>query len=484
MTALIHPPMPASTDFTGQTIAGGRYRVDQRLGAGSMGYVFRAWDRNLETNVVIKVPTLARLENEEFRKRFLQESRFLVKLTHPNIVRVLDIGEHGSVPYFVMQFVGGGSLEALIYANDAKSKALPQSIDEIAEWLPATAEALDFVNQRGLIHRDVKPANILFDEFGHAYLSDFGLSRLLHPDEENSRMTAAGAVVGTPNYVAPEVVLGKPSDGRADQYSLAMTVYEAMTGKLPLQGATPSATMVNQTAKMPPAPSHYNPAISPELDRVILQALSKPASRRFGSSVEFCTALLEAAGIASNRSGGGSNPEIPTTRPTSPAKSRVNLPVESSRSSARPSGDTAVAPVVARYTVKKTCKAKKDGSANCPKCNHPLRLKPKHAGQKAQCVKCKSLLVIAKNLKEVKHVIINKRAGGAALTEADFATVLGKELFGWKLSAAVAVAIACLTVVIVLTSVARIGYQAAQQAQDEKPRTPNKGGFEGEKLDD
>lgn len=476
---------PTSTNLSGQTIAGGRYRVDQRLGTGSMGHVFRAKDHNLETDVVIKVPTLARLEIEEFRNRFLQESRFLVRLTHPHIVRILDVGEHGTVPYFVMQFIGGGSLETRIYPT--AGKAAPQTVANVGEWLPRMADALDFVHGRGFIHRDIKPANILFDEFGHAYLSDFGLSRLVHPDEENSRMTAAGAVVGTPNYVAPEVVLGMKYDGRADQYSLAMTVYEALTGAVPLEGPSPSATMVNQTSKMPVPPSQYNPAIRAEIDAVILRALAKAPTKRFPTCAEFSAAYLAAAGLAFQSSSEIPQVDVPApgsaarpgsakssgTRRQRPSSQSMPLPAaspparESGRSTIAGSGETQITSSPARYIVKKTVKVRRDGSARCPRCSHLLKLSRKHAGQKGQCVKCKSLLVISKDLGEVKHVILNKRAG-SGLTEADFSLTLGNELFGWKLPAIVAMTIAAITMIAVLISVATIGFQAAKDPEKEK----------------
>lgn len=469
-----------STNLSGQTIAGGRYRVDARLGTGSMGHVFRAKDHNLETDVVIKVPTLARLEIEEFRNRFLQESRFLVKLTHPHIVRILDVGEHGTVPYFVMQYIGGGSLETRIYPEP--TRPAPQSLAQVAEWLPRMSDALDFVHGRGFIHRDIKPANILFDEFGHAYLSDFGLSRLVHPDEDNSRMTAAGAVVGTPNYVAPEVVLGMKYDGRADQYSLAMTIYEALTGLVPLEGPSPSATMVNQTSKVPPPPSQHNPVVPAAVDAVILRALSKSAGKRFPNCQEFSNAFLAAAGLVSSSSSG----EIPQVSDSSAGSGRKKAASdarrmrasaqslsggsgrsEAMRSTMTGSGETQIGPSPAKFLVKKTVKVKRDGSAPCPKCSHPLKLRSKHAGQKGQCVKCKGLLVISRDLREVKHVVLNKRAG-AGLTEADFALALGNELFGWKLSAIVAMVIAAITMVVVLISVATIGFQAAQDPDKKK----------------
>lgn len=395
-----------TTDLTGRLIADGRYEVRRRLGAGSMGSVFQAWDHRLQTDVVLKVPTLARLEQPEFRERFLRESRFLVRLTHPRIVTILDVGEHEGIPYFVMQYVGGGSLESRIHSSDGTTAPLPLST--LKDWLPGVAEALDFMHRQGYVHRDVKPANILFDEHGHAYLSDFGLSKLVGNGEEESSMTAAGYVVGTPNYVAPEVVLGQAYDGRADQYSLAMTVYEALTGRCPLEGPTATATMVHQTATAPPPPSRFNPRTPEALSRVVLRGLAKSPRQRYGNCVEFAAAVLEAAGVAASSD----------ARPRPAA----------SRSSARFSGATAVLPPP-QYTILRRVKVRQF-RAPCPKCQTVLKLQPNYAGRKGRCKKCQAALLISRDLKEILHLKAVRRAGAPDEFDLEIAT----EVFGFRLN--------------------------------------------------
>jgi serine/threonine-protein kinase len=312
---------------------------------------------------VLKVPTLARLENDEFRQRFLRESRFLVKLTHPRIVTILDVGEHEGIPYFVMQFVGGGSLETRIHSTAGVTAPMP--LNTLREWLPGVAEALDFMHKQGYVHRDVKPGNILYGEHGHAYLSDFGLSKVVGGEDEDSSMTAAGAVVGTPNCVAPEVVLGLAYDGRADQYSLAMTVYEALTGQCPLEGPTASATMVNQTVTAPP-PSKFNLRIPAAISQVLLKALAKDPAERFGHCVALANSLFKAAGASSRTSPGGSSESGRRT------VACTNTPA--SRSSARYSGVTDVLPQP-QYTVLKRVRVLNLRAA-CPKCSAVLKLQP------------------------------------------------------------------------------------------------------------
>ncbi|CAK9111356.1 Serine/threonine-protein kinase PksC [Durusdinium trenchii] len=399
-------------DFSGQALSNGRYKVQDRLGAGSMGYVYKAFDKNLQTEVVLKIPTLARLEQPEFLSRFRQESKFLVRLSHPHIVSILDVGEHDGVPFFVMQFVGGGSLEDRQFDRNGRKQAL--SLDSLKTWLTGVASALDFMHAQGCIHRDVKPGNILFDQHGNAYLSDFGLSKvILASEEDSSSMTAAGAVVGTPNYVAPEIVLGKPYDGRADQYSLATTVYELLTGRIPLEGPTASATMVNQTTKRPANPSEVNPEITPVLAKVILRGLSKQAENRYRTCAEFAEEVIRAASSGTENKSGSSQSWIR-------------------------GGSTAVSPRP-KYVVAAVSKGQA-GRVPCPGCGKELVLRPAHAGKRGKCVQCGGRIAISRDLTELQLL---EQANSATsqihnpsrseLSD-DFDMVLGQELFGYRLT--------------------------------------------------
>ena len=277
-----------AADLVGQRIAGDRYQVEKVLGVGSMGHVYCATDTRLNAKVVVKVPTSARLADPEFHERFLRESQFLVQLSHPAIVKVLDIGELDQggtvVPFFVMQYVDGGSLRDRMRGKDRRIR--PMRPHTLNRWLPQVAEALDFMHARKCVHRDVKPANILFDAESHPFMSDFGLSKLMSgksadSDDANSELTGAGAIVGTPNYVAPEIVLGQTYSGSADQYSLACTVYEVLCGRPPLEGPSASATMVNQTAKKPTPLHQVQKGIPVGLAKVVHKALAKDPNSRF-----------------------------------------------------------------------------------------------------------------------------------------------------------------------------------------------------------
>ncbi|MCA9047553.1 MAG: serine/threonine protein kinase, partial [Planctomycetaceae bacterium] len=208
--------MPASgieqDRLIGTALSGGRYRIQSHLGSGSMAFVYKAYDARLETEVVVKVPTPEKLADDEFRIRFRTESQLLVRLSHPHVVKILDVGDCDGVPFVVMQYLAGGTLKDRIAAalSNASASGEPGaasvgvSVDSLKGWVREVDGALDFVNAQSIIHRDVKPANILFDQHGNAYLSDCGLTKIMYGDHRdyNSEMTGAGYVVGTPNYVA------------------------------------------------------------------------------------------------------------------------------------------------------------------------------------------------------------------------------------------------------------------------------------------
>src|SRR5438552_10424619 len=171
-----------STAWVGLLLADGRYQIVDKLGEGGMGFVYRARDLRLDCDVVIKVPRRAMLEDAGFAGRFSREIRSLVQLAHPHIVRLTDVGEHDGVPFAVMQYLSGGSLhDRQRPAGDAR--AVGPLLQELRAWLPGVATALDFIHQQHYIHRDIKPHNILFDEHGHVYLSDFGIAKVLADDD-------------------------------------------------------------------------------------------------------------------------------------------------------------------------------------------------------------------------------------------------------------------------------------------------------------
>ena len=281
--------VPSNDDWIGQEIALGRYKILGKIGQGSMGRVYLASDRHLKNDVVIKFPFAANEASagSDFLDRFAREVKSLVHLSHPHIVKVFDVGEQAGHPYVVMEYLAGGSLkDRLLSGPDGELSAMPPG--SLRDWLPEIAKALDFVHAQRHIHRDVKPANILFDRHGNAFLGDFGIIKGLaaeDPDWRANSLTAPGFLVGTPNYVAPEIVMGQPFDGRVDQYSLAMTVHEVLSGTNCMEGPTPSATVVNQTMVVPPALNELIPGIPVRLSDAILKGLAKNPAQRFENCV-------------------------------------------------------------------------------------------------------------------------------------------------------------------------------------------------------
>lgn len=451
--------VPAS-DLVGECLADGRYRVEKVLGSGSMGHVYLAQDERLDTLVVVKVPTSARLADPEFHERFLRESQFLVKLSHPAIVKVLDIGELDSggsrVPYFVMQYVDGGSLRDRMRGKDKRVR--PMRAHTLNRWLPQVAAALDSMNARKCVHRDVKPANILFDREAHPYLSDFGLSKLMSGDQANSddsdsELTGAGAIVGTPNYVAPEIVLGQTYSGRADQYSLACTIYEVLTGKPPLEGPSASATMVNQTAKKPIPLHQVKKGLSVGLAKAVHRALSKDPAARFSSCHEFAESILESSTCADADA--------------------------SSVSSTSTASAATLAQSAQRYLAVASARVI-DGETKCPACSNLIKLKPAHAGRRGRCVNCGVKLSIKHNLREIHQLKLSPLAKVSGTSRSDvekeFSLELGEKVFGVQLSKPVAIGLAVTMVVVILGMVLVLGHETAKM--DEKPALPAKSGFE------
>jgi YVTN family beta-propeller protein len=257
---------------TGTQVAG--YRLEELVGRGGMGVVYRAHDLALERSVALKLLAPELAEDTGFRERFLVESRLAASLDHPNVVPIYDAGEVEGQLYLAMRYVDGSDLKALLQEEGALEPA--RAIQIVSQ----VAEALDAAHARGLVHRDVKPSNVLLDETEHAYLADFGLTRRL---AEQAPDFEAGLSLGTPAYVAPEQIEGKELDGRADQYSLACLLCECLSGEPPFPRSSEAAVLFAHLEETPPAP--------PGLEQVMAKALAKQPKERYGS----CRELVDAA---------------------------------------------------------------------------------------------------------------------------------------------------------------------------------------------
>jgi serine/threonine protein kinase len=267
--------------FLGRVLDG-RYRVVSDLGRGGMGSVYLATDERMDRQVVLKVPHQDLLQDAGFRQRFEIETRSLIELSHPHVVKVLDGGVEDDVPYLVLEYLAGGSLKDRIEQQGGQS-----TVAEVLTWLPYIAQALDHVHCLGVLHRDIKPGNILFDAHGNVFLADFGIAKALGPRDVN--LTSTGMVAGTPTYMAPEAALEKPLDGRSDQYSLAAVVYRSLAGRVPIDGTSPIEIVVRKQKELPEPLTVED--LSSEGSAAVLRALARDPEERFPSCIDFVTAL-------------------------------------------------------------------------------------------------------------------------------------------------------------------------------------------------
>jgi tRNA A-37 threonylcarbamoyl transferase component Bud32 len=282
------PPPPGRLP-PGSLLAG--YRCEEEIGRGGMAVVYRAYDDHLDRRVALKVlaPDLAR--DEVFRARFIQESRIAAATEHPNIIPVYSAGEADGVLYIAMRYVPDGDVRALI------DRVGPLPPARACALIAQAASALDAAHARGLVHRDVKPTNMLLEISSrtsrpdHLYLSDFGLAK---PSAAATGLTATGQFFGTVDYVAPEQIEGEPLDGRTDQYALACAAFEMLSGSPPFQRENGMAVISAQLSEPPPSLSARVPGLPAAADQVIAKALAKSPAGRYERCLDFAEALLAA----------------------------------------------------------------------------------------------------------------------------------------------------------------------------------------------
>jgi serine/threonine protein kinase len=265
-----------------------RFRIISKLGAGGFGEAFRAWDRENGVPVVLKRPLAKHLQRPDVLERFDREITRLLELSHPSIVPIIHHGHDvAGLPYLAMRFLPAGSLA------DRKK---PHPISFLHRWLPSVAAALDHVHSRGVVHRDVKPANIFFDTESRAYLGDFGIAKVIDDDlaeESEHSLTSTGGEIGTYPYMGPEF-FRKPRvlSGAYDQYALAVSVYEMICGRRPFSGDS-GQLIVAHVTQAPPDPRKFSPDLPLSLSAALTKALSKKPTDRFQTCIDFADAALE-----------------------------------------------------------------------------------------------------------------------------------------------------------------------------------------------
>ncbi len=262
----------------------GRYEVEDELGTGGMAVVYRARDPYMQRQVAIKVLAYQLTSDTLYQEYFQREAEVIAALEHPCIVPVFDFGRHGNQPYIVMRYMAGGSLQDRLDKGGLKARDMAHIVERVAE-------GLDAAHARGIIHRDVKPANILFDTSGEAFLSDFGLAKSL-----NRSTGITGALfVGTPEYMSPEQVRNERLDGRSDIYALGVTLFYTLAGHLPYRDDSPLATAVLHVTQPVPKILAVKPDLLPTWDDIIGKAMAKTPAERYATAGDLARDVREAA---------------------------------------------------------------------------------------------------------------------------------------------------------------------------------------------
>ena len=274
----------------------GEFRVEELIGEGAMATVYRAYQASMNRYVALKVIRVDREmgHTSEFQRRFAQEAEMIAQLEHIHTLPVYSYGIDGNVAYLAMRWLRGGTLSDLLRQG-------PLPLDQAARLFEQVAHGLGYAHSKGVIHRDLKPSNIMLDDAGNAYLTDFGLAKLV---EGAAHITKSDNIVGTPAYMAPEQLRGEPLDHRADLYSLGVILYHMVVGRLPFDVASSDIISViyQHLEKPPPLPSKLAPDIPPEVEGVILRALQKDREQRYDSAEDMAAALNLALGRGSTTS--------------------------------------------------------------------------------------------------------------------------------------------------------------------------------------
>jgi eukaryotic-like serine/threonine-protein kinase len=306
------------------TLLSGRYRLDAQVGHGGMSTVYRAFDTVLERQVAIKLMHREMSSDSDQLERFRREARAVAQLNHPHIVGVIDAGEDDQTPYIVLEFVEGETLKDRI----RRLGRLP--VPEAVAYAIEIARALGAAHERQIVHRDVKPQNVLIDEEGTARVTDFGIARTMTEDG----LTADGRVLGTTDYVSPEQALGQEVGPQSDLYSLGIVLFEMLTGDVPFSGENQVAVAMKHVREELPDVQLRRPEVSSALAAVLDRATAKDVDRRYGDDAQLIGDLEDVLGIETARTGGATGEATSVLR-TLPGTTRRRLPLRARVSTAR-----------------------------------------------------------------------------------------------------------------------------------------------------
>lgn len=312
-----------SLDATSKKL--GRYEILSELGHGAMGIVYKAIDPMLDRTVAVKTIKFDQTSEDcaKFEERFYREAKSAGRLNHPNIVTIYDVGKSDSTAYIAMELLEGNQLKAILDVHTA----LP--IDKIVDIAAQIADGLAYAHKNGIIHRDIKPANIMLVHGDRVKITDFGIARM-----STSSGTLAGTVIGSPRYMAPEQVIGKPVDGRSDVFALGVVLYELLTGESPFDGDNINTTMYRIVNELAAPPKTVNPRLPEVFDYIVAKALAKHPDERYQSAKDLASDLRNYANLAIARSATASlNHPItlerkspPTPKPATANEETICLP--------------------------------------------------------------------------------------------------------------------------------------------------------------
>jgi serine/threonine protein kinase len=293
-----------------------RYSRVEKVATGGMGEIYVAHDDVLGRKVAIKLLAERYARDEAIRRRFTREALAAARLSgHPHIVTIFDVGDAGGRPFIVMEYLAGGTLAD-------RARRAPVDRDQAIEWLRQAADALDDAHAAGIVHRDVKPANLLLNERGSVKVADFGIARVV--DETTTGMTMAGTVLGTAGYLSPEQARGEPATPASDVYSLGIVAYELLTGGRPFEGGSSTAEAAAHIHQPVPPASERGVGLPREVDPVFERALAKEPGRRYASARDFVRALCLALERTETR-------ELPVAAPTVPLRRDAPVAVAAPR---------------------------------------------------------------------------------------------------------------------------------------------------------
>jgi eukaryotic-like serine/threonine-protein kinase len=322
------------------TTLGGRYTLESRIGSGGMSTVYRAHDETLERFVAIKVMNREVATDSDQLERFRREARAVARLSHPNIVHVIDAGEDDGRPFIVFEYIEGETLKNRI------RRLGRLDIPEAVAYCIEIARALGAAHANHIVHRDVKPQNVLLDHDGTAKVTDFGIARTLEEDG----LTDDGRVLGTTDYVSPEQALGQPVTGQSDLYSLGIALYEMLTGQLPFSAETQVAVAMKHVREEIPDVRELRPDVSATLASVVEGATAKDLSERYADDAELIADLEDVLALETTRSGSADG-EVTTVLKTLPSQTRRRVPISIRRRRGAIAGVLIAVAVVAALVV-------------------------------------------------------------------------------------------------------------------------------------